>query len=614
MITLWKIIVNPLIFSWRLLIFFRELIANLFILLLIVVIVNICLHITNTTPSFMKKGALVMDLKGFIVDQSIEKKKLRLFNRNLHNGSNYTIPENSLFDIVNILRQAKNNNHITGLVLLLKNFYGADQPSLQYIGKALHEFRNSGKPIYAVGDNYSQAQYFLASYANKIYLLPQGEVDLHGFATNNLYYKSLLDKLRINSHVFRVGTYKSAAEPFLRDNMSKAARDADSRWTKQLWQNYLNIVATNRNLTPQQLFPNLSTILKKFSAVKGDTAQYALKNKWVDEVLSRSQIDNIMIKAFGFNDQNKSFNSISIYDYHKIYPIQQKNTLHSAQIAVIFVDGTITNEQERPGLVNCDKIAFQIRNACLDPNVKALILRVNSPGGSVNASEIIRAELETTRNANKPIVISMGGMAASGGYWISTPGNIIIASPSTITGSIGIFGIVHTIENLLDYVGIHADGVATSPIAGTSITKKLPAELSTMMQLNVENGYNNFVSLVAQSRNKTISEIEKIAQGHIWIGSDALKKGLVDKLGDFDDAVSQAAKLANLKQYKLNWYIDDVNLISALLTQLNAVFLSILPVPIIKMENFINNTISLFPLDQQNCYALCMTCEPNKLD
>nr|WP_156213990.1 signal peptide peptidase SppA [Candidatus Baumannia cicadellinicola] len=603
-ITLWNIIKNQCRLVWRLLIFIRNFICNIFIFLIIVIIVGIPLQI-NHTKSSVTQGALIMDITGTIVDNAIANNKLRLLGRELFGIKN--IKENSLFDIVEIIRQAKSNTNITGLVLSLKNFNGADQPSLQYIGKALSEFRDSGKPIYSIGDSYNQAQYFLASYANKIYLMPQGMVDLRGFATNNFYYKSLLDKLKVNSYIFRVGTYKSAAEPFLRDNMSEAARSADSRWLGKLWQNYMDIVAINRKLTPTELFPDFPTLLARLKAVNGDMAQLALKNKWVDEVTSSASFDQAMIKIFGKNDQSKSFNAISIYDYKLIHPVQQ-----STKIAVIFVEGTINDGPETPGSICGEQIALQIRDARLDPNIKAIILRVNSPGGSVSASEVIHAELLAARAANKPIVISMGGMAASGGYWISTPGNFIIASKSTITGSIGIFGFIHTLENFLDSIGIHTDGVATSPIANRSITKKLPIELSKIMQLTVENGYNKFIQLVAESRHKTLDEIENIAQGHVWIGSDAINKGLVDKLGDFDDAVNKAAELANIENYQLNWYINQPSIINIVLNQINVENYNFIPKPIINILNFINQNGGIGLFDAQNRYAFCLNCEKGK--
>ena len=405
--------------------------------------------------------------------------------------------------MVDSIRKAKDDKNITGMVLQLNDFAGADQPSLRYIGKALREFRDSGKPIFAIGDSYNQTQYFLASYANKIYLSPQGAVDLHGFATNNLYYKSLLDMLKVTTNIFRVGTYKSAVEPLIRDDMSPAAREADSRWIGGLWQNYLETVAANRQLTPQQLFPGAAGVLSGLQAAGGDTARYALDNKLVDELASRTAIENQLVKAFGWDKQANDFNATSIYDYQ---PKPDAN--QGGKIAVVFANGAIMDGPQTPGNVG-DTTAAELRQARLDPAIKAVVFRVNSPGGSVSASEVIRSELAAVRAAGKPVVVSMGGMAASGGYWVSTPADYIIASPSTLTGSIGIFGIINTYEKTLDTLGVHTDGVATSPLADIAVTKALPQEFSQMMQLNIENGYKNFLDLVAKSRKMTRSRLTK---------------------------------------------------------------------------------------------------------
>lgn len=611
--TLWRIISGPFRWCWRLLNFIREFILNVFLVVLIIVVVGIYLQMRHTPPT-LAKGALVMDLTGTVVDKPAMNNKFRQLGRELLGVSSNRLQENSLFDVVDRLRQAKGDANITGLVLSLKDFSGADQPSLEYIGKALREFRDSGKPIYAVGDSYSQAQYYIASYANKIYLTPQGAVDLHGIATNNLYYKTLLDKLKVNSHIFRVGTYKSAVEPFLRDNMSDDARAADSRWVGQLWQHYLTTVATNRQKTPAQLFPGPQAMLEGLRAVEGNTAQFALNNKWVDELASRSTIDAALTKAFGWNKRDKVFNSISIYDYQPVPPPQQ-----GGQIAVIFANGAIIDGPETPGSVGGDTTADQIRDARMDPDIKAIVFRVNSPGGSVTAAEVIRSELNAARTAGKPVVISMGGMAASGGYWVSTPANYIIASASTLTGSIGIFGVVNTVEHSLNSIGVHTDGVATSPLADVSLTKRLPAEFSQMMQLNIENGYRNFLALVAQSRHKTPEKIDKIGQGHVWIGNDAVQNGLVDRVGDFDDAVTKAAELAQLKQYQLNWYLDDSGLWDLLFTQTSAAVYALLPKLIQSwLPTQVTQVVDSLKMDAglgfnwndpQNRYAFCLSCE-----
>ncbi|ECB0741355.1 signal peptide peptidase SppA, partial [Salmonella enterica subsp. enterica serovar Typhimurium] len=533
--------------------------------------------------------------------------------RQLFGASSDRLQENSLFDIVNAIRQAKDDRNITGIVLDLKNFTGADQPSMRYIGKALREFRDSGKPVFAVGENYSQGQYYLASFANKIWLSPQGQVDLHGFATNGLYYKTLLDKLKVSTHVFRVGTYKSAVEPFIRDDMSPAAREADSRWIGELWQNYLHTVSANRQISPQQLFPGAQAIIDGLTSVGGDTAKYALDHKLVDALASSADVEKALTKQFGWSKTENNYRAISYYDYSLKTPADTGGT-----IAVIFANGAIMDGEETPGNVGGDTTASQIRDARLDPKVKAIVLRVNSPGGSVNASEVIRAELAAARAAGKPVVVSMGGMAASGGYWISTPANYIVASPSTLTGSIGIFGVINTVENSLSSIGVHSDGVSTSPLADISMTKALSPEVQQMMQLSIEYGYKRFITLVADARKRTPEQIDKIAQGHVWTGEDAKANGLVDSLGDFDDAVAKAAELAKLKQWHLDYYQDEPTVLDMVMDSMTGsvramlpeTIQAMLPAPLVSAANTVKaegDKLAAFN-DPQNRYAFCLTC------
>ncbi|MGQ6471760.1 signal peptide peptidase SppA [Serratia sp. IR-2025] len=612
--TLWQIIASIFRWTWRLLNFIRELILNLFLVLLILVGVGIYLSFqSSSTSTAPARGALLVDLSGVVVDQPSVNNRVRQWGRELLGASSSRLQENSLFDVVDSIRKAKDDKNITGMVLQLNDFAGADQPSLRYIGKALREFRDSGKPIFAIGDSYNQTQYYLASYANKVYLSPQGAVDLHGFATNNLYYKSLLDMLKVTTNIFRVGTYKSAVEPLIRDDMSPAAREADSRWIGGLWQNYLETVAANRQLTPQQLFPGAAGVLSGLQAAGGDTARYALDNKLVDELASRTAIENQLVKTFGWDKQANDFNAISIYDYQ---PKPDAN--QGGKIAVVFANGAIMDGPQTPGNVGGDTTAAELRQARLDPAVKAVVFRVNSPGGSVSASEVIRSELAAVRAAGKPVVVSMGGMAASGGYWVSTPADYIIASPSTLTGSIGIFGIINTYEKTLDTLGVHTDGVATSPLADIAVTKALPQEFSQMMQLNIENGYKNFLDLVAKSRKMTPQQVDQIAQGHVWLGSDAKANGLVDQLGDFDDAVKKAAELAKLQQWQLDWFVDTPSLSDMVLSQfgvsihamLPAAIQAMLPAPLASVANAVKEQPGLFNNlnDPQNRYAICLTC------
>ncbi|EAB0764615.1 signal peptide peptidase SppA, partial [Escherichia coli] len=559
------------------------------------------------------RGALLLDISGVIVDKPDSSQRFSKLSRQLLGASSDRLQENSLFDIVNTIRQAKDDRNITGIVMDLKNFAGGDQPSMQYIGKALKEFRDSGKPVYAVGENYSQGQYYLASFANKIWLSPQGVVDLHGFATNGLYYKSLLDKLKVSTHVFRVGTYKSAVEPFIRDDMSPAAREADSRWIGELWQNYLNTVAANRQIPAEQVFPGAQGLLEGLTKTGGDTAKYALENKLVDALASSAEIEKALTKEFGWSKTDKNYRAISYYDYALKTPADTGDS-----IGVVFANGAIMDGEETQGNVGGDTTAAQIRDARLDPKVKAIVLRVNSPGGSVTASEVIRAELAAARAAGKPVVVSMGGMAASGGYWISTPANYIVANPSTLTGSIGIFGVITTVENSLDSIGVHTDGVSTSPLADVSITRALPPEAQLMMQLSIENGYKRFITLVADARHSTPEQIDKIAQGHVWTGQDAKANGLVDSLGDFDDAVAKAAELAKVKQWHLEYYVDEPtffdkvmdNMSGSVRAMLPDAFQAMLPAPLASVASTVkseSDKLAAFN-DPQNRYAFCLTC------
>ncbi len=612
--TLWRFIAGFFKWTWRLLNFVREMVLNLFFIFLVLVGVGIWMQVSSSdTKETAGRGALLLDISGVIVDKPDSSQRFSKLSRQLLGASSDRLQENSLFDIVNTIRQAKDDRNITGIVMDLKDFAGGDQPSMQYIGKALKEFRDCGKPVYAVGENYSQGQYYLASFANKIWLSPQGVVDLHGFATNGLYYKSLLDKLKVSTHVFRVGTYKSAVEPFIRDDMSPAAREADSRWIGELWQNYLNTVAANRQIPAQQVFPGAQGLLEGLTKTGGDTAKYALENKLVDALASSAEIEKALTKEFGWSKTDKNYRAISYYDYALKTPADTGDS-----IGVVFANGAIMDGEETQGNVGGDTTAAQIRDARLDPKVKAIVLRVNSPGGSVTASEVIRAELAAARAAGKPVVVSMGGMAASGGYWISTPANYIVANPSTLTGSIGIFGVITTVENSLDSIGVHTDGVSTSPLADVSITKALPPEAQQMMQLSIENGYKRFITLVADARHSTPEQIDKIAQGHVWTGQDAKANGLVDSLGDFDDAVAKAAELAKVKQWHLEYYVDEPtffdkvmdNMSGSVRAMLPDTFQAMLPAPLASVASTVkseSDKLAAFN-DPQNRYAFCLTC------
>lgn len=612
---LWRFIASVFKWGWRILNFIRNAVLNFAFILFLLIGLGIYAQFQQSTIR-PDTGALLVNLSGTIVDTPSSDSKLRQLGQELI-GGNKDVQENSLFEIVKQIRYAKDDPQIKGIVLSLNNFLGADQPSLRYIGKALKEFRDAGKPIYAIGDSYTQSQYFLASFANKIYLSPQGSVTLQGIATNNLYYKSLLEKLKVTTNIFRVGTYKSAVEPMIRDDMSPEARKADSRWLNTLWSNYLTDVAANRNISTAELYPDMDQLLRQLKANDGDTASLALKNKLVDQLASRPSVEKQMTEFFGWDEKNKNFNLTSIYNYP--VPEPENKDLEPSEIAVVFAVGAIVDGPEMPGMVGGDTTAKQLRDARLNKNVKAIVLRVNSPGGSVSASELIRTEVQALKDEGKPVVVSMGGLAASGGYWISTPADYIVASPSTLTGSIGIFGVINTFENSLGAIGVHTDGVSTSPLAEATITKALPEQFSQMMQLTIERGYKTFINLVAKSRNKTPEQVDSIAQGRVWIGSDAKNNGLVDELGDFDDAVKKAAELAKLDKYQINWIRGEPTLSEILFGQVSVQSMlpdavsALLPAPLRQVASDIQKQPGFFNNmnDPGHRYIYCLSCSYN---
>ncbi|MGP1930495.1 MAG: signal peptide peptidase SppA [Arsenophonus sp. ET-YP4-MAG3] len=620
--TLLNLIATFLKFCWQLLNFIRKFITNFICLFLIFIIASSYFAYKNEKKSINEyHGALLIELQGIIVDQVSIYNYLDKMSRELLGSSKKHIQENSLFNIVNIIRLAIYDKKITGIVLQLDNLIGCEQSSLQYIGKALTEFKQAGKPIYAIGNSYNQSQYYLASFANNIYMSPQGNVGIYGFSTNKLYYKTLFDNLKINTHIFRIGTYKSAVEPFIRNNMSEEVRKSDKVWISSLWRNYLSTIAKNRQTTPENIFPGVDKLIEKMKNVHGNSANYAIKQKLIDNIFTNAMMEKELSKKFGWNDKEKHFNYISIYDYadkqlQKNQLIQQKQFNNQpANIAVIITQGVIIDGPQESGIVGSETIETQIRNARLNSDIKAIILRVNSPGGSVTASETIRNELLATREANKPIIVSMGGIAASGGYWISTPANYIIASPTTLTGSIGIFGMINTFEKNLDTIGVYTDGISTTPLADISRTKGINKPFSNMMQITIENGYYTFLKYVSQSRHKTLKEIDKIAQGRIWIGLDALKNGLVDKLGDFDDAVNKAVELAKITVPSLDWMQPKHSFIDQLIIELSskADKLMINTLQFLFPKKEINNLYQQFKFykymnDPQNCYVFCLNC------
>ncbi|HGF7476783.1 TPA: signal peptide peptidase SppA [Vibrio mimicus] len=533
---------------WKAITFIRLALTNLIFLLSIGIIYFIYVHADAPMPSVNKASALILNLSGPIVEQSTHINPMDSFAGSVFGEE---LPrENVLFDIVDTLRHAKNDNNVTGLVLALGDMPETNLTKLRYIAKAINEFKSSGKPVYAVGDFYNQSQYYLASYADKIYLAPDGAVLLKGYSAYSMYYKTLLEKLDVTTHVFRVGTYKSAIEPFVRDDMSDAARESASRWLTQLWSAYVDDVAANRQIDIKTLTPTMDEFVAQLKEVGGDLAALSKQVGLVDELATRQQVRQALAETFG-SDGKDSYNAISYYEYKA----SVKPTLlnEANDIAVVVASGAIMDGSQPRGTVGGDTVAGLLREARNDSNVKAVVLRVDSPGGSAFASEVIRNEIEALKAAGKPVVVSMSSLAASGGYWISMSADKIVAQPTTLTGSIGIFSVITTFEKGLNNLGIYTDGVGTTPFSGQGVTTGLTQGAKDAIQLGIEHGYQRFISLVAEKRGLTLKAVDELAQGRVWTAQDAQTLGLVDQLGDFDDAVHLAADLAQLDQYNLYW-------------------------------------------------------------
>lgn len=526
----------------------RKIIINLvFFTLLLVIFIAMT---SEEEPINIENGsALVLDFRGDIVEQKYEIDPMDTFiNEALERPEK--APEVLLSDILAVIARAKNDDRVSTLVLDLKNMRGSGITKLRDIANALIDFKASEKKVIAFGEQYSQNQYYLASHADEVWLNPKGWMLLDGYGRYQLYFKSALEKLSISQHVFRVGTYKSAVEPYLRDDMSDAAKEANQLWLNDLWQQYKTDVAKQRGFDVSNFDENVDVLVAKLKAADGNVAEYALQNKWVDQLKTRAEITSDLVKLVG-SDGEDSYKRISFKEYlTEIAPKTTTGSLGQDKVAVIVAKGTILNGNQKPGLIGGRSTANLLRQAREDNSVKAVVLRVDSPGGSAYASEVIRQEVELIKKAGKPVIASMGTYAASGGYWISAPADKIYAAPTTITGSIGIFGFFMTFENTLSKLGVFTDGVGTTDIAGFGLTRELTPGMANIVQLNIERGYRDFIELVAENRNMNPAQVDAIAQGRVWSGRKAQELGLVDELGDLDDAVNAAAKLANLDSFE----------------------------------------------------------------
>ncbi|MFM2476166.1 signal peptide peptidase SppA [Celerinatantimonas sp. MCCC 1A17872] len=548
---LFRLIGKLLRYTWRTINFVRQFIVNIFVFAIVIaVIVALNQGHKKPTPELTGRNALTINLDGKLVEQPREVSDITRFAQKYVGAQ---LPEEiGIHQLAHTIEQAKSDPNINGIVLNLNDLQHSGFSKLQTVGQALTDFKSSGKPVVAIADNYDQGQYFLASFATQVIMNPAGSVMIKGLSANELFYKDALDKLGIHTHVFRVGIYKSFVEPYIRNNLSEPARDDLTRWVGKIWHDYTVQVAKNRKITTDDVAPSGAELLEKLKAVDGNAAQYALKNKLVDHLLTRDETQQYLIHLFG-GDNHGDYNYITFNRYQTLKtPLY--HSLHTAQpqIAVLNASGPIVSGSGADGVIASDDMLDALDKVQHDSHIKALVLRVDSPGGSAFAAELIRSKLASVQKAGIPVIVSMGSTAASGGYWISSTSDHIFAQSSTITGSIGIFGMFATAEDTLGKLGIHTDGVATTDYATVTPLAPLPDDVSKILQLNVENGYHQFVSLVEKGRHfKSFDAVDKIAQGRIWTGREAKSIGLVDSIGGLNSAIKYAAKKVHLKNYAL---------------------------------------------------------------
>ncbi|GHE40303.1 signal peptide peptidase SppA [Vulcaniibacterium thermophilum] len=529
---------------WDAMNFTRRLILNLLFFGLLLLFLA-ALGAGKQVKPLLERTTLVIEPQGRLVEQYTQDPATRALSKAMGED----MGEVQLRDLLRALEAARTDKRIERVLLKLDGLQADGVASLRELADAIAELKASGKQVIAFAEMMDQRQYLLAAQANEVYLDPMGGLLLEGLARYRQYYREgLQDKLGVDVHLFKVGEYKSAAEPFVRDDASPEAKEADLFWMNDVWQRYLADVARARRLDPAQLAAGIEQLPAQIEAARGDLAQYALRARLVDGLRTREQVEDLLAeRGVADADAEGGFRQIDLDGYvghlnRALNPADPR-----PQVAVVVAAGEITGGEQPPGTVGGESTSALLREARDDDKVKAVVLRVDSPGGEVFASEQIRREVEALRKAGKPVVVSMGDVAASGGYWIAMNADRIYADASTITGSIGIFGMIPTLPRALDKIGVHTDGVGTTRFAGAfDLTRPLDPEVGRVIQSVIEKGYRDFTGKVASARGKPVAAIDAVGRGRVWSGAQAKARGLVDELGGLRAAIADAARRAKL--------------------------------------------------------------------
>ena len=534
---------------WDVMNFTRRLILNLlFFGLLFLVLIGFVVAVGSGggVKPLQDRTTLVIAPEGRLVEQFTADPVTRALGKALGDAS---VEEVQLRDLLRAIDGAREDKRIERVLLQLDKLQPGGLASMREVARALAQLRAAGKQVVAFGENMDQSQYLLLAQADEIYLDPMGGLLLEGLGRYRQYYRQgLQEKLGVDVHLFRVGEYKSAAEPYILDAASPESKEADLYWMNDLWQRYLADVAKARKLDPAQLAAAIDNLPEGIAAAGGDLARYALDLRLVDGLKTREEVlDLLARRGVADEDSDLGFRSVGLSGYLQQLDSKRSPVDQRPQVAVVVAEGEITGGDQPAGRIGGESTAALLRQAREEDEVKAVVLRVDSPGGEVFASEQIRREVELLKQAGKPVVVSMGDLAASGGYWISMNADRIYADPSTITGSIGIFGLIPNFTRTLDRIGVHTDGVGTTRYAGAfDVTRPLDPGVGRVIQSVIDKGYADFTGKVAQARGRTVEQIDEVARGRVWSGAQARERGLVDELGGLAEAVADAATRASL--------------------------------------------------------------------
>ncbi|MBB6600363.1 signal peptide peptidase SppA [Luteimonas sp. MC1825] len=530
--------------AWNALDFSRRLVFNLLFLLLVIVVL-FALATAERAHPLLDRTTLVIAPEGALVEQfSVDP-----VTRSLGRMTGQDTAEVRLRDLLLALESAKDDKRIERVLLRTDRMAFSGYASLREVAAAVTELRAAGKQVVAFGEYFDQAQYLLAAQADEVYMDPQGGMVLEGLGRYRQYYREgLQDKLGVDIHLFKVGEFKSAAEPYVRDDASPESKQADLFWMNDIWQRFLGDVARARKLDAATLAAGIDTMPAGIEAVGGDLARYAVEQKLVDGLKTVEELQLLLAeRGVADEDSDSGVREITMDAYLKHVTSPLADADARPQVAVVVAEGQIMGGQQKPGTVGGESTSSLLRAARDDEKVKAVVLRVDSPGGEVFASEQIRREVVALKAAGKPVVVSMGDLAASGGYWISMDADRIYADESTITGSIGIFGMFPSIPRTLEKIGVHTDGVGTTRFAGAfDPTRPLQPEVGQVIQSVIDKGYREFTGKVASARNRTVEAIDAVARGRVWSGAQAKERGLVDEFGGLRTAVADAARRAEL--------------------------------------------------------------------